>query len=45
MDRVKVSTLLDEVGVDPKDTWVLAEGADGGAMDRSITMERMMDVR
>ena len=40
---VKVSTLLDEVGVDPKGTWVLAEGADGGAMDRSIPMEKMMD--
>ena len=40
---VKVSMLLDEVGVDPKGTWVLAEGADGGAMDRSIPMEKMMD--
>ena len=40
---VKVSTLLDEVGVDPKGTWVLAEGADGGAMDLSIPMEKMMD--
>ncbi|MEK9703539.1 MAG: sulfite dehydrogenase, partial [Deltaproteobacteria bacterium] len=40
---VKVSTLLQEVGVDPQGTWVLAEGADGGAMDRSIPMEKMMD--
>ncbi|MDG2199350.1 MAG: sulfite dehydrogenase, partial [SAR324 cluster bacterium] len=40
---VKVSTLLQEVGVDPKGTWVLAEGADGGSMDRSIPMEKMMD--
>ena len=39
---VKVSTLLDEVDVDPKGTWVLAEGADGGALDCSIPMGKMM---
>jgi len=32
---VKLSTLLDEVGLDPKATWILAEGADAAGMSRS----------
>ena len=33
---VKLSTLLDEVGVDPAATWVIAEGADSSGMSRSF---------
>jgi sulfane dehydrogenase subunit SoxC len=33
---VKLSTLLDEAGVDPAARWVIAEGADAAAMSRSI---------
>jgi sulfane dehydrogenase subunit SoxC len=40
---VPLKTLLKEVGVDPKATWVIAEGADGAAMNRSIPMEKCMD--
>ena len=40
---VRVSTLLDEAGVDPKAAWVIAEGADGVTMQRSIPLAKMMD--
>jgi sulfane dehydrogenase subunit SoxC len=40
---VPVATLLRECGVQPKGTWVLAEGADAGKHDRSIPMAKMMD--
>ncbi|MDN3647791.1 sulfite dehydrogenase [Reinekea marina] len=40
---VKLSTLLEEVGVKPEGKWVLAEGADGAAMSRSIPMEKALD--
>jgi sulfane dehydrogenase subunit SoxC len=40
---VKLSTLLDEAGVDPKGTWILAEGADGVGMSRSIPVWKAMD--
>ncbi len=40
---VKLSTLLDEAGVDPKGTWILAEGADGVGMSRSAPMWKAMD--
>jgi sulfane dehydrogenase subunit SoxC len=33
---VRLSTLLEETGIDPKATWFLAEGADGPSMNRSI---------
>ena len=33
---VKLSTLLDEAGVDPPARWVIAEGADAAGMSRSI---------
>lgn len=36
---VKLSTVLAEVGVRPEGKWILAEGADGAAMTRSIPME------
>lgn len=40
---VPVSTLLEEAGVRPEATWVLAEGADAAVMTRSIPLEKMMD--
>lgn len=40
---VLLSTLLDEAGIDPKAKWVIAEGADSGAMSRSIPIDRAMD--
>lgn len=40
---VRLSTLLAEVGVKPKAKWLLAEGADGAAMARSIPIEKALD--
>jgi sulfane dehydrogenase subunit SoxC len=40
---VKLSTLLDEAGVDPAAKWVLAEGADGSGMSRSFPLAKAMD--
>jgi len=40
---VPVSLLLRECAVDPKATWVLAEGADACKMTRSIPMRKVMD--
>ncbi|GAB3628164.1 hypothetical protein GCM10027419_30150 [Pandoraea terrae] len=40
---VRLSTVLDDVGVDPKATWALAEGADAAAMDRSIPVRKLFD--
>ncbi len=40
---VKLSTLLDEAGVDPSARWVIAEGADAAAMSRSIPLAKAMD--
>jgi len=40
---VKLSTLLAEVGVKPEAKWVLAEGADGAAMTRSIPLDKALD--
>jgi len=40
---VSLRKLLEEAGVDPSATWVIAEGADGAAMNRSIPMEKCMD--
>lgn len=40
---VPLKTILNEVGVDPKATWLLAEGADAAGMDRSIPMEKALD--
>jgi sulfane dehydrogenase subunit SoxC len=39
---VKLSTLLDEAGVDPRAQWLLAEGADAASMSRSIPMAKAM---
>jgi sulfane dehydrogenase subunit SoxC len=40
---VKLSTILDEVGISPDAKWVLAEGADGATMTRSIPIEKALD--
>ena len=40
---VRLSTLLDAVGVKPEGKWILAEGADGSGMTRSIPMEKALD--
>lgn len=40
---VKLSTLLDEVGVDPAARWLIAEGADAASVSRSIPLAKAMD--
>jgi sulfane dehydrogenase subunit SoxC len=40
---VRLSTLLDEAGVEPTAQWVVAEGADAAAMSRSIPLAKCMD--
>ncbi|MBQ73917.1 MAG: sulfite dehydrogenase [Gammaproteobacteria bacterium] len=40
---VLLSTLLEEVGVSRDASWVLAEGADGSHLSRSIPMEKALD--
>ncbi|NQZ11094.1 MAG: sulfite dehydrogenase, partial [Algicola sp.] len=40
---VRLSTLLAEVDIKPEGKWILAEGADGAAMARSIPIEKALD--
>src|SRR5215218_9196162 len=40
---VKLSTLLDEAGVEPTARWLIAEGADSASMSRSIPLAKAMD--
>ena len=40
---VMLSTLLQEVGVQKDASWILAEGADGAHMSRSIPMDKALD--
>ncbi len=40
---VRLSTLLAEVGVKSEGKWILAEGADGSGMTRSIPMAKALD--
>lgn len=40
---VRLSTLLEEVGVKKEGKWILAEGADGAGMSRSIPLEKALD--
>jgi sulfane dehydrogenase subunit SoxC len=40
---VRLSTLLEEVGIDPAAKWFLAEGADAPTMNRSIPITKAMD--
>src|SRR5215468_11934480 len=37
---VKLSTLLDEAGIDPRAKWLIAEGADAQFLDRSIPVKK-----
>jgi sulfane dehydrogenase subunit SoxC len=40
---VKLSTLLDEAGIDARAKWVLAEGADASGMSRSFPLAKALD--
>ena len=40
---VRLSTLLDDAGVDPAAKWILAEGADAASMSRSVPIEKALD--
>ena len=40
---VKLSTILQDVGIKPSAKWVLAEGADGSHMARSIPLDKILD--
>jgi sulfane dehydrogenase subunit SoxC len=40
---VKLSTLLDESGIDATAKWILAEGADAAGMSRSVPLAKAMD--
>jgi sulfane dehydrogenase subunit SoxC len=40
---VKLSTLLDEAGVEPSARWMVAEGADSASMSRSVPLSKAMD--
>ena len=40
---VRLSTLLEETGIDPKAKWLIAEGADGPSVSRSVPMTKAMD--
>ena len=40
---VKLSTLLEEVGVKPEARWAMVEGADGAHMNRSLPLEKCLD--
>ena len=39
----RLSTLLEEAGIDPKAKWLLAEGADGPSMNRCIPLAKALD--
>ncbi len=40
---VPLSILLDEAGVDPKASWVIAEGADAGLLNVSLPLAKLAD--
>jgi sulfane dehydrogenase subunit SoxC len=40
---VLLSTILDEAGVDPHATWLIAEGADAQFLDRSVPVKKAYD--
>jgi len=40
---VRLSTLLEEVGIDPQASWLVAESADSVSMHRSIPVSKAMD--
>ena len=40
---VRLAVLLQEAGVDPRASWILAEGADAAGMSRSVPLAKAMD--
>jgi sulfane dehydrogenase subunit SoxC len=40
---VRLSTLLDEAGIDPKAKWLVCEGADAHFLDRSVPVKKAYD--
>src|SRR4029434_5261099 len=40
---VRLSTLLEETGIDPKAKWLVAEGADAPALSRSVPVKKALD--
>jgi sulfane dehydrogenase subunit SoxC len=40
---IPLSTLLDEVGIEPKAKWMIAEGADTAAVTRSVPLQKAWD--
>jgi sulfane dehydrogenase subunit SoxC len=40
---VKLSTLLEETGIDPRAKWLIAEGADSPHVSRSVPMKKALD--
>jgi sulfane dehydrogenase subunit SoxC len=40
---VRLSTILDEAGLDPRATWLIAEGADAQFLDRSVPVKKAYD--
>src|SRR6266851_3059633 len=40
---IRLSTLLDETGIDPKAKWLIAEGADSLALSRSVPLTKALD--
>ena len=40
---VRLSTLLEEVGIKPEAKWAMVEGADGAHMNRSIPLDKCLD--
>ena len=40
---MKLSTLLEETGIDPKAKWVVAEGADAPHLSRSVPLSKILD--
>jgi sulfane dehydrogenase subunit SoxC len=40
---VKLSTVLDETGIDPKARWFIGEGADAAHVMRSVPLARALD--
>jgi sulfane dehydrogenase subunit SoxC len=40
---VRLSTLLEEAGIDPRAKWLIAEGADSLALSRSVPVKKALD--
>src|ERR1700730_1864156 len=40
---VRLSTLLEETGIDPRAKWLIAEGADSPHLSRSVPMKKALD--